>query len=103
MKIDFFFHKLKVVVSKGEVVIIYNRHQGLIRSVVKVFGVENHAHCYRLIKRTSVASSQKTNTKERTRKQNALQLLDTVAYTRLVCDYDVATDMLCPYNSYLVK
>ena len=45
-----FLQKLKVVVGEREVVIISDRHISLICSVVEVFGVENHSHCYRHIK-----------------------------------------------------
>ena len=39
-----------MVIGERDVIIISDRHQGIIRSVLEVFGSENHAHCYRHIK-----------------------------------------------------
>ena len=39
-----------MVIGERDVIIIFDRHQGIIRSVSEVFGSENHAHCYRHIK-----------------------------------------------------
>ncbi|KAJ9678996.1 hypothetical protein PVL29_021040 [Vitis rotundifolia] len=45
-----FLEKLKMVIGEREVIIISDRHQGIICSVSEVFGSENHAHCYQHIK-----------------------------------------------------
>ncbi|KAL6340415.1 hypothetical protein AAG906_006076 [Vitis piasezkii] len=75
-----FLEKLKMVIGEREVIIISNRHRGIIRSVSKVFGSENHAHCYRHIKENFNSFLTKLNTKWRKGKENALQMLDFFAY-----------------------
>ena len=52
-----------MVIDEREVIIISNRHQGIICSVSKVFGSENHAHCYRHIKENFSSFLTKLNTK----------------------------------------
>ncbi|WJZ82782.1 hypothetical protein VitviT2T_002510 [Vitis vinifera] len=45
-----FLEKLKGILDGREVIIISDRHQGILRSVSELFGVENHAYCYRHVK-----------------------------------------------------
>ena len=45
-----FLQKLKGILQDKEVVIISDRHQAILRSVSQLFGVENHAYCYRHVK-----------------------------------------------------
>ena len=45
-----FLEKLKMVIDEREVIIIYDRPQGIMHSILEVFGSENHAHYYRHIK-----------------------------------------------------
>ena len=45
-----FLEKLKIVVGNMEVIIISDRHPALLRSVPKVFGIENHTYCYHHLK-----------------------------------------------------
>ncbi|RVX22854.1 hypothetical protein CK203_008385 [Vitis vinifera] len=52
------------VVGDKEVVIISNRHPALLRSVPKVFGLENHAYCYRHLKENFSSFLSKHNTRE---------------------------------------
>ena len=86
-----------------EVIIISYRHQGIIRSVSKVFDSENHAHCYRHIKENFSNFLTKLNTKGRKRKENVLKMLDYIAYPRLDCDYEVVMDTLRTFNHDLAK
>ncbi|RVW82503.1 hypothetical protein CK203_046270 [Vitis vinifera] len=95
--------KLKMVIGERDVIIISDRHQGIIRSVSEVFGSENHAHCYRHIKENFSSFVTKLNTKGRKGKENALQMLDSIAYARLDCDYEVAMDTLRTFNHDLAK
>nr|CAN83241.1 hypothetical protein VITISV_000814 [Vitis vinifera] len=95
--------KLKMVIGERDVIIISDRHQGIIRSVSEVFGSENHAHCYRHIKENFSSFLTKLNTKWRKGKENALQMLDSIAYARLDCDYEVAMDPLRTFNHDLAK
>ncbi|KAL6342275.1 hypothetical protein AAG906_006904 [Vitis piasezkii] len=85
-----FLEKLKMVI-------------GIIRSVLEVFGSENHAHCYRHIKENFSNFLTKLNTKERKWKENVLQILDSITYARLHCDYEVVMDTLRTFNHDLAK
>ena len=98
-----FLEKLKMVIGERDVIIISNKHQGIICSVSKVFCSENHAHCYRHIKKNFSSFLTKLNTKGRKRKENALQMLDSIAYARLDCDYEVTMDTLRTFNHDLKK
>ncbi|KAL6314467.1 hypothetical protein AAG906_025952 [Vitis piasezkii] len=70
-----FLEKLKMVIGERKVIIIFDRHQRIICSVSEVFGM----------------------------KENALQMLDSIAYDRLDCDYEIAMDTLMTFNHDLVK
>ena len=92
-----------MVIGERDVIIIFDRHQGTIHSVSEVFGSENHAHCYCHIKENFSSFLTKLNTKGRKGKENALQMLDSIAYARLDCDYEVAMDTLRTFNHDLAK
>ena len=94
---------MNIVIGEREVIIISNRHQGIIHSVSEVFDCENHAHCYRHIKENFNSFLTKLNTKGRKGKENALKMLDSIAYARLDCDYEVAMDTLRTFNHDLAK
>ena len=98
-----FLEKLKMVIGETKVIIISNRHEGIIRSVLDVFSSENHAHCYHHIKENFSSLLTKLNTKWRKIKENSLQMLDSITYARLDCDYEVAMDTLRTFNHDLVK
>ncbi|KAL6328039.1 hypothetical protein AAG906_033307 [Vitis piasezkii] len=51
-----FLEKLKIVVGNKEIIIILDRLFALLRSVLEVFGLENHAYCYRHRRRILVIS-----------------------------------------------
>ncbi|RVW87460.1 hypothetical protein CK203_036245 [Vitis vinifera] len=83
-----FLEKLKIVVGNKEVIIISDRHHALLRSVPEVFGIENHAYCYRHLKENFSSFLSKHNTRGNKGKENALQFLDSIAYGRLEHDYN---------------
>ena len=58
-----FLQNLKKVVGDKEVVIISDRHPTLLRSVPKVFGLENHAYCYDHLKGNFSSLLSKYNTR----------------------------------------
>ena len=45
-----FLEKSKIVVGNKEVIIILDKHLAFLHSVPEVFGLENHAYCYRHLK-----------------------------------------------------
>ena len=98
-----FLEKLKMVIGETKVIIISNRHEGIIRSVLDVFSSENHAHCYHHIKENFSSLLTKLNTKWRKIKENSLQMLDSITYARLDCDYEVTMDTLRTFNHDLAK
>ncbi|RVW82818.1 hypothetical protein CK203_051180 [Vitis vinifera] len=61
---SWFLQNLKKVVGDKEVVIISDRHPALLHSVPKVFGLENHAYCYRHLKENFSSFLSKHNTIE---------------------------------------
>ena len=93
--------KLKKIVGDKEVVIISDRHPALLRSVLKVFGLENHVYCYRHLKENFSSFLSKHNTRRNKGKENTLQFLDSIAYARLEHDYNVAMFELRKYNDTL--
>ncbi|RVW12449.1 hypothetical protein CK203_110436 [Vitis vinifera] len=94
-----FLQRLKQLVGEMEVVIISGRHHAIIRSVAEVFGVENHAYCYRHLKEDF--SHQLMMGREG--KDNALKLLDAVAYARLEIGYNSAMENLRRFDANLAK
>ena len=76
------------------VVIISYRHQAILCSVSQLFGVENHAYCYRHVKENFSSYVTKHSMKGKRGKDYALLLLDSVAYARLDDDYVVAMEKL---------
>ena len=54
---------LKKMVGDKEVMIILDRHLGLLLSVSKIFGGENHAYCYHHLKETFGSFFSKHTTK----------------------------------------
>ena len=61
-------------------VILSDRHLGLMRSVSELFGEENHAYCYHNLKENFNSFFNKYNTRGNKGKENALQWLDKIAY-----------------------
>ncbi|XP_019079664.2 uncharacterized protein LOC104881329 [Vitis vinifera] len=93
-----FLQKLKGILQDKEVVIISDRHQAILRSVSQLFGVENHAYCYRHVKENFSSYVTKHIMKGKKCKMDALLLLDNVAYARLDDDYVVAMEKLKTYS-----
>ncbi|XP_059591679.1 uncharacterized protein LOC132253518 [Vitis vinifera] len=98
---SWFLQNFKKVVAEKEVVIISDRHPALLRSVPEVFGLENHAYCYRHLKENFSTFVSKQITKGNKGKENALQFLDSIAYARLEHDYNVSMYELRKYNDVL--
>ena len=89
--------------GEREVVLISNRHKGIIHIVAEVFGSEFHVHCYCHVKENFSSFLTKFNIRGIKGKENALDLLDQVAYAHLDTEYIVALDTLRTYNIKLTK
>ncbi|XP_034680770.1 uncharacterized protein LOC117910734 [Vitis riparia] len=98
-----FLDKLKGVLDGKEVVIISDRHQGILRSVSELFGTGNHAYCYRHVKENFSSFFHKQNIRGKKWKEDALLLLDSIAYARLEIDYNEAFEKLVRFNENLAK
>ena len=72
-------------------VILSDRHLGLLHSIQNIFGGENHASCYRHLKENFNSFFNKYNTRGNKGKENALQWLDNIAYARLETNYNAHT------------
>ena len=96
-----FLEKLKIVVGNKEVIIISDRYPALLCSVPEVFGLENHAYCYRHLKENFSSFFSKHNTRGNKCKENALQFLDIITYARLEHDYNISMFELKKYNDAL--
>ena len=81
--------------------ILLDIHSGLLRSVPKLFRGENHAYCYRHLNENFSSFFNKYNTGGNKGKENALQWLDKIVYTRLEIDYNAHLNELCMYNDLL--
>ena len=95
--------KLKGVLDGKEVVIISNRHQGILCSVSEFFGIGNHAYCYQHVKENFSSFLNKQNIRGKKGKEYALLLLDSIAYARLEIDYNEAIEKLVRFNDNLEK
>ncbi|KAL6329751.1 hypothetical protein AAG906_035399 [Vitis piasezkii] len=96
----------KKVVGDKEVVIISDRHPALLRSVPEVFGLANHAYCYRHLKENFSSFLSKHNTRGNKGKENALQFLDSIAYARNERHHSICTflmEHMAKLGSMLVK
>ena len=87
---SWFLQNMKKVVGNREVVIISNRHLTLFRSVLEIFGAENHAYCYRHLKENFSAFLTRHNTRGNKGKESALKWLYSIAYARVESDYNVS-------------
>ena len=70
---NWFLQNLKNFIGDKDVVILLDRHSGLLHSVLKLFGEENHAYCYRHLKENFSSFYNKYNTKGNKGKENAFQ------------------------------
>ncbi|KAL6326014.1 hypothetical protein AAG906_038506 [Vitis piasezkii] len=98
-----FLEKLKGVLDGKEVVIISDRHQGILRSVSELFVTGNHAYCYRHVKANFSSFLNKQNIRGKKGKEDALLLLDNITYARLEIDYNEAFEKLVRFNDNLAK
>ncbi|RVW15074.1 hypothetical protein CK203_084857 [Vitis vinifera] len=98
-----FLEKLKGILDDQEVIIISDRHQGILRNVSELFGVENHAYCYRHVKENFSSFFNRQNIRGKKGKEDALLLLDNIAYARLDIDYNEAFEKLVCFNGDLAR
>ncbi|XP_059598679.1 uncharacterized protein LOC132255063 [Vitis vinifera] len=98
-----FLEKLKGILDGQEVIIISDRHQGILHSVSELFGVENHAYCYRHVKENFSSFFNRQNIRGKKGKEDALLLLDNIAYARLDIDYNEAFEKLVRFNGDLAR
>ena len=92
-----------MIVGENEVNIILYRHPALLRSVLKIFGVENHAYCYWHLKENFSTFISRHNTRRNKGKEATLQWLDSIAYVHRNEDYDANLSKLRTYNEVLAK
>ena len=67
----------------------------------KIFGLENHAYCYRHLKEKFSSFLNKQKTKGCKGKKNGLEWLDKIAYARLDTDYNAFMFELRKYSESL--
>ncbi|XP_028782694.1 uncharacterized protein LOC114738798 [Neltuma alba] len=92
-----FFHKIKQIVGSMQL-IVSDRHNSIIGVVQAIFGGERYAYCYRHVKENFSSEYMKLNKGRRriseNSKEDALKVLDKVAYARLADEFDHALDDL---------
>ena len=98
---SWFLQNVKKFIGEKEVVIILDRHLGLLRSVPEIFGAENHAYCYCHLKENFSSYFNKHNTKRNNGKESTLQWLNKIAYARVETDYNYHIFELQKYNESL--
>ena len=91
---------MKTIVSENEVIIILDRH---LRSVLEIFGAENHAYCYRHLKENFSTFILRHNTIKNKGKEATLQWFDSIAYVRRNEDCDANLSKLRTNNEVLAK
>ena len=89
---------MKKVIKDKEVVIIPNRHPSLLRSVPKIYGVDNHAYCYLHLKENFSSFYSKQNKNGSKGKKNTLQWLDKIVYARVNIEYNDHMHELRKFN-----
>lgn len=95
---SWFLHNLKEIIGSIQVTIVSYRHSAIIDAVKEIFGDERHAYCYRHLRDNF--SVQVTNFNKALGRncgigmEDALKLLDAIAYARLECDFDKAMGRL---------
>ena len=70
---NWFLQNLKNLIGDKNMVILSDRHPGLLRSIPELFGEENHAHCYHHLKENFNSFFNKSNTRGNKEKENVLQ------------------------------
>ncbi|KAL6328718.1 hypothetical protein AAG906_003404 [Vitis piasezkii] len=76
---------------------------GILHIVFELFGIGNHAYCYRYVKENFSNFLNKQNTRGKKGKEDVLLLLDSIAYARLDIDYNEAFQKLVRFNDNLAK
>ena len=70
---NWFLQNLKNLIGEKDVIILLDRHPGLLRSGHEIFGEENHAYCYLHVKENFSSFFNKSNTRGNKGKEIALQ------------------------------
>ncbi|XP_054777285.1 uncharacterized protein LOC129285571 [Prosopis cineraria] len=98
-----FMHNLKDIMGSLEVTIVFDRHNAIISAVEVVFRGNRHAFCYRHMKENFNAEFVKIGRRRRRAttisKEDALKLLDAIAYARINLEFNRAMGNLrafCP-------
>ncbi|XP_028755832.1 uncharacterized protein LOC114715203 [Neltuma alba] len=100
-----FFYMIKKILGSVEVTIVSDRHNAIIGGVASIFGGQRHAFCYRHIKENFSSEVMKMN-KGQTRtngrsKEDALYLLDKIAYARTDEKFEAAMDDMRSFSPRL--
>ncbi|XP_028795369.1 uncharacterized protein LOC114750897 [Neltuma alba] len=102
-----FFYKIKQIVGSMQLTIVSDRHNSIIGAVQVIFGCERHAYCYRHVKENFSSEYMKLNRGRRrtseNSKEDALKVLDKVAYARLADEFDHALDDLITMSHELYE
>ncbi|KAK9269075.1 hypothetical protein L1049_000843 [Liquidambar formosana] len=96
-----FLQHLKELIGSLKITIISDRHTVLLESVGEVFGIENHSHYFTHLKENFGNQATRKNMGGKKGKEDALQLLNAIAYARLDEDYDIAIANLAAFSSHL--
>ena len=70
---------------------------------LELFGIENHAYYYQHLKENFCTYFNKHNIRGKKDKEDAIMLLDAIAYARLDLDYIIALENLRCFNEDLAK
>ena len=84
-----------------EVIIILDRHHGILCSGSKLFGIKNHAYYYRHVKVNFANFFNRQNIEGKKGKEYDLLLLNNIAYARLDMDYNETFEKLVRFNENL--
>ncbi|OMO65568.1 Zinc finger, PMZ-type [Corchorus capsularis] len=98
-----FLKNVKEIIGSVKVTIVSDRNHNIRASVAEHYGHEYHAYCYRHIKENFGDEVRKLFPRVKQAKENALKLMDAIAYARIEKDYDVALENLRLFKQELAS
>lgn len=98
-----FLKQLKLIIRSLEVVVLSDRHPGIISSVAEIFGEENHCFCLRHLKENFNSELMKLGITRRVMKENASDLFDAIAYANTDVDFNMCMANLEAFNTKLAE
>ncbi|XP_054816842.1 uncharacterized protein LOC129316438 [Prosopis cineraria] len=102
---SWFLRNVEDITRSVEIILVFDRHNAIIRAMQAIFGGERHAYCYCHVKENFSTEYVKINRGQRrtsgNSKEAALKLLDAVAYARHEEKFNIAMGNLRLFSPQL--